>query len=152
MATPVPIQTIQQLGILMLAGEATQGGIDTAILATPGLVYARPSKDILNLATAWNTAEFNVFGDCCRSEANFNSGSTLVVRIMLVPGTPTCKSQGFTSETNNLYFVKAGISPNSGTTPAIIFTESSTPSTTNPCESAIGGAHTSGTVPEQTPH
>src|SRR5262249_51921234 len=76
---------------------------------------------------------------CCLSQANFNSGSTIVVRTSVNSGSwtaPSCAGGGFTGETNNLYFVKASTTPSPGVLPAIVFTESSAASTTSPCDSA----------------
>ncbi len=42
---------------------------------------------MVNLALGWQEAEFNIFGDCCGSQAVFNSGSTIVVRTSLDDGT-----------------------------------------------------------------
>ena len=83
-----------------------------------------------------------MFGDGGGAEANFNNGSTIVVRIGLLSGptAPTCGSAsfaGFTGETNNLYFVQPTTPPPSGTLPAIVFTKSSVSSSTSPCNSAV---------------
>src|SRR6185437_6513249 len=50
---------------------------------------------------------------------------------------PSCSPQGYTGESNNLYFLQAGSGPNSGSSPALVFTESSTASATTPCQSAV---------------
>ena len=79
------------------------------------------------MAANWQVTEFNVFGDCCLSQANFNNGSTIVARTRVIYGgrnPPVCVAQGFTGETNNLSFgpnAPAASQPG----PALIFDESS---------------------------
>jgi len=97
---------------------------------------------VLNLDQGWTTAEFNVFGDCCLSEANFSSGTTVVVSTTVgdgKPNAPSCVSGGTTGETNNLTLVSAaalGVQP----LPAVSFTESNVLSTTSSCVAAAGDA------------
>ncbi len=123
----VPIQTIADLAQLHLTGNAASGGMDTITLSTGSDVYSASGEDsVLNLAAGWQQAEFNIFGDCCGSQAVFNSGSTIVVRTSLDDGTtnaPSCEEDGFTGETNNLNLV-APCGPVGGASPAIVFTES----------------------------
>jgi hypothetical protein len=139
-ATFVPAQTINQLGKLSLTGNAVSGGSDTVIFSTGSARYAATGEDsALHLANGWQFAEFNVFGDCCFSQANFNTGSTIAVRVSVNTGSlqaPSCAAEGYTGETNNLYFVKANTVPPSGSNPAIVFTESTEVSNVSPCESA----------------
>jgi hypothetical protein len=138
---PVPQQPITNLGNMSLTGQAVTGGVDTLILSTGGTLYAVQNADSkVDLARAWTTAEFNVFGDCCGFSANFNTGSTLVVRTSVdsgVSGAPACFGGGFTGETNNLYLQPSSGTPRSSTQPAIVFTQSSTATSTLPCQSAI---------------
>ncbi|MGO9268318.1 MAG: hypothetical protein ACLQBA_26100, partial [Candidatus Binataceae bacterium] len=123
----VPVQTIADLAQLNLTGNAASGGMDTITLSTGSDVYSASGEDsVLNLAAGWQQAEFNIFGDCCGSQAIFNSGSTIVVRTSLDDGTtnaPSCEEDGFTGETNNLNLV-APCGPVGGASPAIVFTES----------------------------
>src|SRR5262249_76703 len=95
----------------------------------------------LNLAQGWQAAEFNIVGDCCGSQAAFNTGSTIVVRTSVnygSPNAPSCLGQGFTGETNNLFFVQASAVPPTETLPAVVFTQSNAISATPPCSSATG--------------
>jgi hypothetical protein len=126
-ATSVPVQTIASLGSLRVTGTAAAGGQDTAIMTVGNTAYTEANPDnVLNLAQGWKLAEFNVFGDCCSSQANFNAGASLVVRTQVNSGTtnaPTCSTAGFTGETNNLTIVGL-CSVVGGSEPAIVFTES----------------------------
>ena len=59
------------------------------------------------------------------SEANFNPGTTIRVKVQLQDGStdaPTCITDGFTLESNNLGLNKCKSA--GGKTPAITFTES----------------------------
>lgn len=124
----VPVQPITQLGELRLTGRARSGDLDRVILSTGTKLYSSSNGDtILNLGLAWTTAEFNIVGDCCGSQANFNRGSTVVVRTSAkerkTEVVPSCLDQGFTGETNNLTVVESA-APSQGSLPAIVFTES----------------------------
>jgi hypothetical protein len=121
-------QTIATLGNMNLTGQAnSDGDIVTIFDPTDGSVNATPSPDsFLNLSQHWNFAEFNVFGDSCGSQANFNAGSTIVVRTNVNNGTtnaPSCKINGQTAETNNLNLVSP-CSATAAANPDIVFTES----------------------------
>ncbi|MBV9968470.1 MAG: hypothetical protein JO228_00675, partial [Xanthobacteraceae bacterium] len=140
----VPEQPISNLVNLSLTGQATAGGIDTLILSTGGTLYAVQNNDsMVGLANFWTTSEFNIFGDCCLSAANFNNGSSMVVRTTVDSGVttaPSCYAGGFTGETNNLYFQPASGTPRRSTQPAIVFTQSSNVTSTTPCQSAVAVA------------
>jgi hypothetical protein len=146
----VPQQSITNLVTLSLTGEANAGGMDTLIMAVGSTVYTISADDnVVNLAQGWQEAEFNIVGDGNGTAANFNSGSTIVVRTSVGNGTlnaPSCFGQGFTGETNNLSFATAPVAQVE-TLPAIVFTESSTASSTPPCAAAtaVGGSTTGGT-------
>jgi hypothetical protein len=122
----VPVQTIAELAQLTLTGNAAAGGLDTISLSTGSEVYTASGEDsMVNLALGWQEAEFNIFGDCCATQAIFNSGSSLVVATSVDDGTtnaPSCVEDGFTGETNNLNLI-APCSPIGGASPAIMFTE-----------------------------
>jgi hypothetical protein len=124
-AASVPVQTIAALAQLSLTGK-TAGGTDTIIMSTGSKSYTATGQDsVVNLAPNWQAAEFNVFGDCCSTQANFNKGSTIVVRTSVNDGTskaPSCPTEGFTGETNNLFLVSP-CSSVGGASPAIVFTE-----------------------------
>ena len=59
----------------------------------------------VDLAPNWNTTEWGVFGDGGGSEAFFGKSNTLEAVTKLTAtssSAPTCISDGFTAETNNL--------------------------------------------------
>jgi hypothetical protein len=150
-AVAVPVQTIGNLGNITLTGTAGYGGSvsDTVILSVGGNLYTATGLDsVVNLAQGWQDAEFNIFGDCCGTSANFATGSTptLVVRTSVDYGSPiapSCFATGYTGETNNLSFGTAPVNPVPGTAPAIVFTESSAGVAPSACASAtsIGDTH-----------
>jgi hypothetical protein len=145
-AVNVPVQTVANLVNLSLTGQANTGGTDTIIMSTGTNLYSAQNDDgIVSLAQGWQAAEFNIVGDCCGTQATFNSGSTIVARTTLdsgSPNAPSCLGQGFTGETNNLFF-EVSVVPALESLPAVVFTESSTTSTTSPCNSATGVPATS---------
>ncbi len=125
-AVSVPTQAIKQLGSLKISGAAVSGGTDTLIMTTASSAYSTTGKDsVVNLAAAWNAAEFNVIGDGSGSAAKFNKGTSLTVEIALKDGltaAPTCKAEsGTTGETNNLTL--GGCTTAGGSTPSVAFTE-----------------------------
>jgi len=106
-ATTVPLQVITQLKTLKITGKAVKNGVDTFILTTSSNAYSVTGEDsVVYLAKSWNASEFNVIGDGDGSEAKFNSGSSITVKIALKDGlktAPDCESNaGTTGETNNL--------------------------------------------------
>jgi hypothetical protein len=144
-SSSAPAVPAAQLQDTTLTGTAA-GDSDTVVLTTTsGTAMATVAESVLNLAQGWNTVEWNVFGDCCDSQASFSPGSTLVVRTSVNAGDnslpPTCVQEGFTGETNNLLLLEAVEAaaartssatpvspipvPGSGATfPAIVFAES----------------------------
>jgi len=130
-STYVPPQTVANLAGLTFTATATAGGQDQAVLTTSsGNISAASQDSVLSLNQFWNTAEFNVFGDCCSSVTNFSNPTTLVVRTSLTDGSsnaPTCGTFSFTGEQNNLTLAPTGTPlccPNGGASPAIEFMES----------------------------
>jgi hypothetical protein len=126
-ATGVSEQTLSNLHDLQLTGSAVSGGDDTVKLTTSNEAYSASESDtIVGLSGYWDAAEYNIFGDGGGSEADFNEGTKITVKIQLQDGStaaPTCESNaGTTGETNNL---NLGIcSGHSATKPYIKFTES----------------------------
>jgi len=147
-STSVPMQTIAQLRWLRLTGMANSGGMDTVVLSTEDrrhLYRAENQDNVLDLAQHWQVVEFNIFGDCCLSQANFNNGSTLAVRTRVIDGAaiaPTCVQQGFTGETNNLTLVGTPAIAQVEAPAAIVFTESNatggTPASCASCNADVG--------------
>jgi hypothetical protein len=144
LTVPTPHQAITNLANLSVTGQTVAGGQDTFILSTGSALYAVQNPDsMVGLAGYWKSAEFNVFGDCCSSTADFNSGSTITVRTSVDSGVtiaPSCINDGWTGEQNNLYFQASFGTPRSSTQPAIVFTESTTETRTKPCDSAVAVA------------
>ena len=137
-AVIVPHVTIADIFDLSLTGS-TAGGTDTvAMLFGTGLFTATGQDSVLNLEQSWQAAEFNIFGDCCLAQFNFNQGSRITIRIDVNDGTtnrPICARHGFTGETNNLTLVSPCCAFG-GTSPAIMFTESNGPSAMFVCQVA----------------
>ena len=133
----IPYQTIANLGNLRLMGEAVSGGMDTVVLSTGTALYAAQNPDsAVYLAEGWTAAEFNVVGDCCGTQAIFNSGASIVVRTSVnngSSGAARCLAEGFTGETNNLNFNPASTGPTPEMLPAVVFTQSGASSSTAPC-------------------
>lgn len=107
-AVGVPSQPIGNLSALSLSGNVT-GALDTVVMSTGGgSMSASTADSTLSLSAAWNAVEFMIGGNGGGSMATFNPGSTLTVRTVTHNGTtaaPTCLTQGYTGETNNLNLV-----------------------------------------------
>ncbi|HTV86823.1 MAG TPA: hypothetical protein VME63_15590 [Dyella sp.] len=115
------------LASLKLTATATSGGNDTAVVTYDGDAYSTSQKDsTLDIASVWNTGEFNVVGNAGGSEAEFNSGSSITVNLAVSDGSssaPSCVADsGTTGESNNLNL--GSCSASGGSTPSIQFTES----------------------------
>lgn len=102
----VPLQVITELPNLSLQGSAQKSGLDVLTLTTSTLAYGVTGEDsVVFLAKGWNASEFNVIGDGDSSEADFNPGTSLTVRIELTTAAlkAVCAANaGTTGETNNL--------------------------------------------------
>ena len=140
-----PAVTAAQLQGTTLTGTA--GAVnDTVVLTSPGGNASAVATDtVISLSLQWNTAEFNIFGDCCSSATNFSAGTTVVTRTRVNNGTdnkPTCVAQGFTAETNNLSFALPAPAA-TGPGPAVIFTASSAGGAPSNCAAAttVGDTH-----------
>lgn len=123
----VPDEAITSLHKLKLSGKAVAAGNDTLVFTAGTIAYSTAGKDsVVDLATDWHESEFNVIGDGDGSEAVFNSGSSIKVKIAVTDGSttaPTCVSNaGTTGETNNLKLKSC--SAVGGTAPYIAFVES----------------------------
>jgi hypothetical protein len=122
-APDVPITDLAKLG---LGATAAAGGNDSVTFSYGTDAYGITGKDkVLDISSVWNKAEFNVLGDAGGSRADFNSGSSIAVTLVVLDGStaaPTCVAHGGTTgETNNLNLGKC--SAFSGI-PNIQFTES----------------------------
>ncbi len=142
-ALSVPTQPITNLINLSVTGLAVSGGLDTLILSTGTQLYSVTGQDsVVTLAQGWQDSEFNIVGDCCGYQANFNSGAAIAVRISVNSGSPpsrsapSCYGAGFTGETNNLSFAPAPADTQQEPLPAIVFLENSTGGAAYPCAAA----------------
>jgi|SRR3984957_1448360 len=125
---PIPIT---QLATLQLSGSAQANGTDRATATYNGEAFAATVKDsFTDIASGWTQAEFNVLGDGGGARSDFNTGSSVTVKIALTDGStgkPTCvppsKEEGTTGETNNLT-PRMGCTATGGSSPYIQFVES----------------------------
>lgn len=143
-AVAVPSQPIGNLASLSLSGNVTSA-LDTVVMSTGGgSVSASTADSTLSLAAAWNAVEFMIGGNGGGSQATFNPGSTLTVRTVTHNGTtnaPTCITQGYTGETNNLNLVGSpayGV----GASPSLQSVQSNVLTTPASCASAQGTGDT----------
>jgi hypothetical protein len=125
-AVKVPAIAITQLSQLKMSGTAVSGGKDTLVFTNGSTAYTTSGADtVADLATAWTASEFNIIGDGGGSEAVFNKGSSVTVKVAVTNGTtnaPKCMANdGTTGETNNLKL--GSCSAKSGSAPYIQFTE-----------------------------
>jgi len=125
-AVSVPLQVITELPNMSLEGAAVKYGLDTLTLTTSTQAYAVTGDDnVTFLARGWNGSEFNIVGDGNGSEADFNPGTSLTVRIALTTAAQRARcaaDSGTTGETNNLNL--GGCRGTRGTNPSIQFVES----------------------------
>ncbi len=126
-AVSVPKIAITQLANLKLSGSAVLNGTDTLVFTTETEAYSTTGADtVVDLGTDWHESEFNVIGDGGGSEAKFNTGASITVKIAVTDGStaaPTCATDsGTTGETNNLTL--GSCTTAGGTTPYIEFVES----------------------------
>ena len=144
MASTVPNQPISNLANLSLAGTVSASG-DGYFFSTGSTMKAATGDNLVDAAAGWNTAEFCVVGDGKGGEANFNLGSTIVVKTKVIYGgtaPPMCVAEGFTAETNNLSFGPTAPSA-SPPGPAVEATESSAGGASANCAAAttVGDTH-----------
>jgi len=148
-ATAVDNQPITNLHNLRMSVSVGSSG-DSATLSTGGTTaYNRTVNSLVNTASSWTIAEWNVFGPLGSSSggalATFNTGASIVPRTEIIYGgtaAPICSTLSFTGETNNLSFgptAPAATAPG----PAVIFSESSAGGATSFCAAAatIGDTH-----------
>src|SRR5262252_3422084 len=132
----VPGPLNSNLAAMSLVGKTT-GTMDTVILSTTGGdLEAVGANHMVDLQPAWSFAEFNVLGEGGGTTANFNTGSTLVVRTAITDGTgnaPTCIDDDSPSgEKNNLNMISPCCTV-AGAEPAIVFTESNADGAMSTC-------------------
>jgi hypothetical protein len=85
---------ITDLASLKLSGSASAGGTDAATVTFDGEAYtATVANSLTDIASGWTQAEFNVLGNAGGSRADFNTGSSVTVKVALTDGStaaPTC--------------------------------------------------------------
>ena len=121
---------ITSLANLTLSGSAAAGGSDAATVTYDNEAYTATVGDSMtDISSGWTVAEFNVVGNAGGSRADFNTGSSITVKVNVTDGSttaPTCvppsKIEGTTGETNNL--TAGTCSATGGSSPYIEFTES----------------------------
>jgi len=122
----IPDQALSALKDIQVSGSTVSGGNDTVKVTASKKAYAVTMPDSkIDLAGNWNTAEYNIFGDGGGSEADFNPGTNIKVKVQVKDGTtlaPTCITDGFTLESNNLGLNQCKTA--GGKKPSIEFTES----------------------------
>ncbi|HSZ40043.1 MAG TPA: hypothetical protein VK817_08805 [Trebonia sp.] len=107
-AAEVSTLTASQLGSLRLTATAAAGANDGVSLSVGSgqATTVTAADSMVDLASYWNTTEWGVFGDGGGSEAYFGSNSSLEAQTALTASSgssaPSCVSEGFTGETNNL--------------------------------------------------
>ena len=124
-AVSVPKLAITGLSTFKMSGAATKTK-DSLVFTANGKAYSTSQADsVTNLSTAWTQSEFNIVGDGGGSEAVFNKGSSITVKVALTDGStsaPTCLGNGGTTgETNDL--TAGACTTAGGTSPSIEFTE-----------------------------
>jgi hypothetical protein len=124
-------QPITELGQLRLRADAVTGGQDsvTITLADGSISGIAISDELLNLASVWTQAEFNVLGYVNGERASFKQGAGVVVHVDVENGTanaPNISNGGFTGETNTFDLVPPGCR-DGGNPPNIVFEEVTLP-------------------------
>jgi hypothetical protein len=96
------------LATLQLSGSAASGGNDAVSLSVGSgqATTVTNSDSQIDLAAAWNTTEWGLFGDGGGGEAYFGAGTSLEPQTTFTASSgsaaPKCVEEGFTGETNNL--------------------------------------------------
>jgi hypothetical protein len=137
------VQPLSNLAAMTLTGTASSSG-DSIAVSTGGALYTAVGDNSVYVSSGWTAAEYNVVGDCCGSQADFNIGTTIVVRTSVDNGTlaaPSCVLQGYTGETNNLTLSGGPTIIPVLHEPRIEFTQSNPAGTPMNCAASIGDTH-----------
>ena len=121
----VPAIAANRLGSLKLIAEVNAGGSDTVTLLNGTQAYRVSGSDsVLQLASVWTGADFNILGNGNGTGAFLNTGSSVTTRLAVDDGTskaPRCIGNGaVTGETNDLHLGRC--TAYGGSSPAIRFT------------------------------
>jgi hypothetical protein len=146
-AAAVTTLTASQLASLRLTASAKAGGNDGVSLAAgPGAATSVTNSDSkVDLASYWNTTEWGVYGDGGGTEAYFGSSTSLEAQTVLSAtnsAAPSCVSEGFTGETNNLTRTST---PALGSETSPTMASAQTNGTTGTASCAVAGAASGGT-------
>jgi len=124
-----PQFAISQLANMKLAGSASSSGNDVVTLTVGKDVYAdKVSDSTVFAAIWWKQAEFTLVGNGGGSQASFNKGSSVSVKLAINDGgthAPTClgpDGHGSTGETNNLTLGKCTASAGTAATGSVAAT------------------------------
>ena len=140
----VPVLTASQLADVALTGSATSVDDEVTFALASGTATSVTNTDsVLDLATYWNTTEWNAFGDAGAGEANFGANTSLEPVTTLTDNggsaAPICAGTGTTAETNNLNLANT---PELGgeSSPTMAFQETNGTGVTEglPCATASG--------------
>lgn len=109
---PFSTPSVPDLSTVSMTGTASASNGDSVTLTDGNRAATSVGVDALHLAPAWTTVEWAIVGDGSSngggtSEANFTSGSNLILKTTVNNGTanmtPTCVATSYTAETNNLH-------------------------------------------------
>jgi hypothetical protein len=110
--TPRVDPTNANLASVSLYAQAKNAvGNDVATFCFSGSCYTNSNPDELHLYQAWKDVEWNIFGYCCGSTANFNSpGVSMSIQVNMWDSsanaiTPNCATVSYTGEKANLNLV-----------------------------------------------
>ncbi len=131
--------TAKNLATVKLSGSAASGGLDKLSLSVGSgqATLVTNSDSEIDLAAAWNTTEWDVFGDGGGGEAFFGTDTTLEAQTVLTAtshAAPTCVKEGFTAETNNL---KLASTPALGSEPSPTLASKQTNGTSGTASCAV---------------
>ncbi|GLQ89768.1 hypothetical protein GCM10007898_33430 [Dyella flagellata] len=121
----VPMQPIAGLSNIRVYGQ-TANGTDSMTVAVGSTLYTVNQPSVLgDFSSAWQSAEYNIFGVGSYAAVGFNDGVSFSVLTSIANGTtnaPSCSSTSYTGETSALNLTSP-CSTNGGTLPSISFTE-----------------------------
>jgi hypothetical protein len=143
-AANVTTLTAAQLASLKMTGSATSGGNDGVSLAvgSGSATSVTNSDSEVSLAAHWNTTEWGVYGDGGGTEVYFGSNTSLEAQTSLTAtssAAPSCVSEGFTGETNNLTLTSTP-ALGSESSPTMASTQTDGTTGTASCAAAAGSS------------
>jgi hypothetical protein len=126
-AISVPALAASNLANVAIVAS-TDGVTDTLTVFVNGTSYPLSQPNVLGLASGWQEADFNVYGDAGGSQASFNSPTSLEVQVVTESKPPTraapsCDVNVAPAESNSLNLT-GGCCPFGGDLPGIQFLES----------------------------